>query len=184
MLLLFCHGKHTKELSRDCVVFETLQAWTDHQIRTARYGPHAKCFYHPTVQQCKCVFTWTIWANSKISWEDSQWMLRSKSLSMPNNARVRCTQRWHACFQGLAKTIWYYGWVCRSVTKQNLCVRFRSAQKPVGGASGVRPTNLRVGSDPDLTEWEPPWPSVGLHTLLAPATLHTLTHTHTHTLTQ
>lgn len=45
---------------------------------------------------------------------------------------------------------------CRSVTKQNLCVRSRSAQKSVGGASRVRPTNLRAGSDPDLTEWEPP----------------------------
>ena len=57
---------------------------------------------------------------------------------------------------------------CRSVTKQNLCVRSRSAQKPVGGASRVRPTNLRAGYDPDLTEWKPPQPSVGLHTLLAP----------------
>lgn len=64
---------------------------------------------------------------------------------------------------------------CRSMTKQNLCVRSRSAQIPVGGASRARPTNLRVGSDPDLTEWEPPRPSVGLHTL--PGTSH-CTQTH------
>lgn len=41
----------------------------------------------------------------------------------------------------------------------------------------MRPTNLRAGSDPDLTEWEPPRPSVGLHTL--PGTSHTHTHSDT-----
>lgn len=68
-------------------------------------------------------------------------------------------------------------WRC-STTAQNLRVRSASAPIPVGGASQVQPTNLRAGSEPDLTEREPPGPSVGLN--IHPGTTHT-SHVHTDT---
>lgn len=90
------------------------------------------------------------------------------------------------CFEALAQTITEIIdaiRVCHAETKQNLCVSCRAAQRPAGGASQTRLNNQSQGCDPDLTEWEPPRPSVGLHSLLAPHTTNTQNHQNPHSTT-